>query len=54
MLETLSHARKLAHLLKQPFETPAEAMVRMHEASVMMNRLVRILEEKSNGSDEKP
>jgi len=54
MLETLSHARKLAHLLKQPFETPAEAMVRMHEASVMMNKLVSLLEEKSNGSDEKP
>jgi len=53
MLEMLSHAKKLAHILKQPFETPAEAMVRMHEASVMMHKLVQILEEKSNESDEK-
>jgi len=41
----LDHARKISYLLKQPFETPAEAMVRMHEASVIIDRLVRKLEE---------
>jgi hypothetical protein len=45
MLEILNHARRLSHLLKQPFETPAEAMVRMHEASIIIDRLVRKLEE---------
>lgn len=45
MLEMLSHAKKLSFLLKQPFENPAEAMVRMHEASIIIDRLVRKLEE---------
>lgn len=40
----IEQARKLAHLLKQPFETPAEAMVRMHEAAFMLERLVIELE----------
>ena len=45
MLEMLEHARRLSHLLRQPFETPAEAMVRMHEASIIIDRLVRKIDE---------
>ena len=41
----LDHARKISYLLRQPFETPAEAMVRMHEASIIIDRLVRKIEE---------
>lgn len=37
-------ARKLAYLLRQPFETPAEAMVRMVEAAFMIERLLIELE----------
>lgn len=40
----LDHARKLSYLLRQPFESSAEAMVRMHEASILIDRLVRELE----------
>ena len=39
-------ARKLAYLLRQPFETPAEAMVRMVEAAFMIERLLLELETK--------
>ena len=45
MLEMLEHARRISYLLKQPFETPAEAMVRMHEASIIIDRLVRKIDE---------
>jgi len=41
----LDHARKISYLLRQPFESSAEAMVRMHEASVIIDRLVRKIEE---------
>lgn len=45
MLEMLEHARKMSYLLRQPFESNAEAMVRMHEASILIDRLVRKLDE---------
>lgn len=41
----LDHARKLSYLLRQPFESNAEAMVRMHEASILIDRLVKKIEE---------
>lgn len=40
----LDHARKMSYLLKQPFETSAEAMVRMREASILIDRLVMKIE----------
>lgn len=41
----LDHARKMAYLLTQPFESSAEAMVRMREASILIDRLVMKIEE---------
>ena len=41
----LEQARKLSYLLKQPFESNAEVLVRMYEASVMIDRLVKKIEE---------
>jgi hypothetical protein len=41
----LDYARKMSYLLKQPFETSAEAMVRMREASILIDRLVMKIEE---------
>ena len=37
-------ARKLAYLLRQPYDSPAEAMVRMVEAAFMIERLLIELE----------
>lgn len=42
----IDRGRKLAYILKQPFESSAEAMVRMHEAAFMIEHLIRLLEEK--------
>lgn len=45
MLSMIEQARQLSYLLRQPYESNAEAMVRMHEASIIIDRLVRKLEE---------
>ena len=37
-------ARRLASLLRQPYDSPAEAMVRMVEAAFMIERLLIELE----------
>jgi len=47
----LEQAKKLSYLLKQPFESNAEVLVRMYEASVMIDRLVATLENKDHESD---
>ena len=41
-------ARRLASLLRQPYDSPAEAMVRMVEAAFMIERLLLELETKED------